>query len=145
MVAFVATPRTLSTVENRPLAGGTNRVLTVAEMLPKDVLKRFQRDSTSGNGVPAPPPGIAIDEKCETTRSSVGSPWSNLTVVSISGVASIRDQTPSISSDALTLMFNSTRTPSLGGQDIFVAARQTRNNPWTTPLAVDHKIGRAHV
>jgi len=33
-----------------------------------------QDTSTSGSSLrPAPPPGIAIDEKCETTRSSVGS------------------------------------------------------------------------
>lgn len=32
-----------------------------------------QLTSTSGRDLPAPPPGNAIEEKCETTRSSVGS------------------------------------------------------------------------
>ncbi len=32
-----------------------------------------QLTSTSGSDRPAPPPGSAIEEKCETTRSSVGS------------------------------------------------------------------------
>lgn len=34
---------------------------------------RGQLTSTSGSDFPAPPPGRAIEEKCETTRSSLGS------------------------------------------------------------------------
>lgn len=71
-------------------------------------------------------------------RTSTTEPWGPLSTVNISGMSGVRDQTPSVSPDGLTLMFASDRPPSMGGTDIWIAHRQQRNgSPWNTPVTVD--------
>jgi WD40 repeat protein len=76
-----------------------------------------------------------------TTRPNTGSAWlTPVTVSNVSGNAGLTDQTPSISADGLTLLFESTRTPAVGGQDIYVSTRQTAmmSSPWSSPVLLDH-------
>src|SRR5688572_20402263 len=44
------------------------------------------------------------------------------------------DQAPVLSKDEKTLFFTSDRPGSVGGEDIWVSTRRTRNSPWRTPI-----------
>jgi hypothetical protein len=72
------------------------------------------------------------------TRTSPTARWGFFSPINISGMTGVKDQTPSISPDGLTLMFSSDRPPSMGGQDLWIAHRLQRNgSPWNTPVTVD--------
>lgn len=69
-----------------------------------------------------------------TTRESQTSPW--ITPVNLGPVVngSTNDLGPNISSDGLTLFFNSNRSSGQGGADIWFSTRDTLTSPWKTPV-----------
>jgi Tol biopolymer transport system component len=70
-----------------------------------------------------------------STRANTGDLWSPPTCVtelSSSGY----EASPEISADGLTVYFTSTRTPTLGGGDIYQSTRPDRGSPWSVPVRV---------
>jgi hypothetical protein len=68
-----------------------------------------------------------------TTRSARGEMWGTpqpLTEIN----SAAKDQTPTLSSDDLTLWFSSGRGG--GPDDLYVATRATRTSPWSTPVRI---------
>lgn len=66
-----------------------------------------------------------------STRQSVTDPWGAPQLVTELSTASL-ENTPEISLDGLTIWFSSDRN-SAGNQQIWVATRPTRNDPWSPP------------
>jgi Tol biopolymer transport system component len=65
-----------------------------------------------------------------TTRASTTDPWGTpIPVDELNSTAS--ETTPEVSSDGLTIYFASARTPTLGGNDIWMATRASRTAAWT--------------
>jgi Tol biopolymer transport system component len=54
--------------------------------------------------------------------------------------SSSREFNPSISADGLSLFFNSNRSGGLGGIDIWVAKRETKDDDWDTPVNLGSTI-----
>lgn len=70
-----------------------------------------------------------------TTRSSPTGGWSTPTAVAeLNSTAA--ETTPEVSADGLTIYFASARTPTLGGNDIWMATRASRLDAWNTPVHV---------
>jgi tetratricopeptide (TPR) repeat protein len=77
-----------------------------------------------------------------TTRPTIDAPWGprvNMGPVLNSG----GDGKPVISPDDLELYFYSLRPGGLGGADIYVSTRATRNNPWGPPVNLGPTINTA--
>jgi Tol biopolymer transport system component len=71
-----------------------------------------------------------------STRSTTSAPWSPPSLVAELSTPSF-ETTPEVSGDGLTLYLASDRAGGLGGIDIYVATRATRNDPWSVPAPVD--------
>ena len=69
------------------------------------------------------------------TRASTADAWGTpLAVAELNSTAA--ETTPEVSSDGLTIYFASARTPTLGGNDIWMATRASRSAAWGTPVHV---------
>ncbi len=68
------------------------------------------------------------------TRPTREDPWGQRVNLGPTINSSVEDMDPSISDDGLTLYFNSTRSGGLGGMDILMTTRPTRNDPWSEPV-----------
>jgi len=53
-----------------------------------------------------------------------------------STIASVTTHSPHVSPDGLTMYLTSSRSPSAGGSDIFIAKRQNRTAPWSQPILI---------
>ena len=79
-----------------------------------------------------------IDLWC-TTRDSVAEPWREPELVR--GVNSWRTEVePALSSDGLTLVFASTRDPSLGVFDLWMCRRDATDDDWSKPSHLSASI-----
>jgi hypothetical protein len=82
--------------------------------------------------------GLGYEDIWVSTRQSTDEPWSppvNLTAVN----STYREAYPSISPDGLTLYFSDyfygpDRPGGLGGHDLWMSTRASRNDPWSTPV-----------
>jgi hypothetical protein len=69
------------------------------------------------------------------TRPTIDAPWDSRIMMSpVLNSNSGIDSNPVISADDLELYFYSTRSGGLGGADIYVSTRATRNDPWGPPV-----------
>lgn len=69
------------------------------------------------------------------TRTSLTAAWSTPALVAeLSSTEA--ETTPEVSYDGLTMTLASARTGTLGGNDIFMATRTSRTDPWSTPVHV---------
>lgn len=69
------------------------------------------------------------------TRASTADPWGTpAAVAELNSTAA--ETTPEVSYDGLTIYFASARTPTLGGNDIWMATRASRAAAWGTPVHV---------
>lgn len=69
-----------------------------------------------------------------STRGSVTEAWSPPTMVTELNTDGINNA--KVSNDGLTLMFSSSRTPTAGMQDLWIATRADRTSPWV-PRRID--------
>jgi Tol biopolymer transport system component len=69
-----------------------------------------------------------------TTRATTDDDWGNPVNLGPTVNSSADDCYPSISADGLALYFTSTRPGGVGGADIYVSTRATRNEPWGVPV-----------
>lgn len=74
-----------------------------------------------------------------SARDSVDEPWSEpVRVLELSTVN--YDVNPEISPDGLTISVSRTHLESEGGTDIYFSTRETRADPWSTPLRRDAEL-----
>ncbi len=69
-----------------------------------------------------------------TTRTSVSEPWGKPVNLGSTVNSPEWDGAPSISADSLTLFFDSFRSGVIGGQDLFVTTRTTKDDEWGEPV-----------
>jgi hypothetical protein len=69
------------------------------------------------------------------TRASLSDAWST-PVVDVQLSSAAGEGTPEITSDGLTIFFMSDRASGVGGQDIWMATRASRSDPWGAPTLV---------
>ena len=69
-------------------------------------------------------------------RSAIGQPWSTPARVDEVSDAVANETTPEITSDGLVMFLGSTRTGTVGASDVWMSKRNTRNDPWGTPVRI---------
>jgi hypothetical protein len=80
----------------------------------------------------------------QATRNSVGDPWGNVVMLSSAiNVPGYNDAMPSISSDGLTLFFNSNRPGGFGAFDLYVATRSSLQAPWEPAINLGSQVNTA--
>ncbi|MHC4520348.1 MAG: TolB family protein, partial [Planctomycetota bacterium] len=67
-------------------------------------------------------------------RAGIDEGWTSLENVGPPVNTPYRDSAPSISADGLMLFFDSDRPGGSGGPDIWVATRETKDDPWASPV-----------
>jgi len=80
------------------------------------------------------PGGIGDVDLWVTTRTTKDDPWGTPLNLGPTVNSSYQDTDPSISTDGLTLYFNSTRPRGSGGRDLWVTTRPTTDDPWAEPV-----------
>ncbi len=80
------------------------------------------------------PGGSGDSDIWVTTRATDSDPWG--TPVNLGPVvnASSYDAYPNVSADGLVLFFQSDRPGGYGGNNIWMTSRETKDDPWTTPV-----------
>ncbi len=71
-----------------------------------------------------------------STRSSIDQPWSAPVLEEVLSTADDIESTLGISADGLSVMFGSNREGGLGGRDIYLSTRVSRDAPWSPPVHV---------
>jgi len=69
-----------------------------------------------------------------TTRETINDPWGEPVNLGSMVNCSVRDNSPSISTDSLSLIFESSRPGGSGSRDIWLTTRVTTNDPWQEPV-----------
>jgi hypothetical protein len=81
------------------------------------------------------PGGPGMDDIWFSTRDDVEGPW-NPPEPALGLNTPLRDHTPELSLDGLTMMLASTRD-TFADEDVYMATRPTRDSPWEEPVRVD--------
>ncbi|MFH1881141.1 MAG: M56 family metallopeptidase [Planctomycetota bacterium] len=69
-----------------------------------------------------------------STRATTDDPWGEPVNLGPTVNSSVWDWFPSLSADGLSLFFTSVRSGGSGGDDIWVATRETTDDPWGEPV-----------
>ncbi len=69
-----------------------------------------------------------------TTRATIDDPWGDPVNLGPTVNSSNNDECPNISADELSLFFHSDRSGSVGGHDLWVTTRATKDDDWDTPV-----------
>lgn len=80
-------------------------------------------------------PGGGADTIFVSTRSSVTEPWSppqTIPALNMGGTVN----NPKVTADGLAIYFSSSRTPNMGGTDLWRSTRPDRLSAWSTPAPV---------
>jgi Tol biopolymer transport system component len=80
-----------------------------------------------------------------TTRPALSDPWGEPINLGLTVNSEAYDNHPSISTDGLTLYFDSRRTGGLGSDDIWVTTRTTTNDPWGEPVNLGPTINTNNI
>jgi len=80
------------------------------------------------------PGGSGESDIWVATRKTKSDPWGTPTNLGPTVNASSYDAYPSVSADGLMLFMQSYRPGGCGGYDIWMTTRQSKNDPWTTPV-----------
>jgi Tol biopolymer transport system component len=91
------------------------------------------------------PGGSGESDIWVTTRTTKSDPWG--TPVNLGPIvnASSYDAYPSVSADGLILFMQSYRPGGYGGYDIWMATRQTENDPWATPVNLGPSVNSSAI
>ena len=74
------------------------------------------------------------------TRDSIDQQWNTPENLGPEINTSMIEMAPCLSSDGLTLCFNSPRSEGYGGHDIYMTSRIDKNSPWKTPVNIGPSI-----
>lgn len=126
----VGPPQSLGAVVNSPFAEATPRVSA-------DALELYFCSDRPG--------GFGVTDLWVSTRASVHDPWGPPANLGTPVNSPYSDIYPCVSSDGLTLYFSDyyTGTPrpgGLGGRDIWMTTRPSRNDLWGTPVNLGEPI-----
>jgi len=80
------------------------------------------------------PGGYGESDLWVATRKTTDEPWSEALNIGPIVNSSAREEAPSISADGLSLYFSSDRPGSSGGEDLWVATRETMDDNWGEPV-----------
>jgi hypothetical protein len=80
------------------------------------------------------PGGTGESDIWVTTRTTKSDPWGTPLNLGPTVNASSYDAYPSVSADGLMLFMQSYRPGGSGGYDIWMTTRQSKDDPWTTPV-----------
>jgi len=80
------------------------------------------------------PGGVGETDLWVTTRETKDDPWGSPVNLGPTVNSPYEDTDPTLSTDGLTLHFNSTRPGGYGGRDLWVTTRPTINDPWAAPV-----------
>ncbi|OHB66331.1 MAG: hypothetical protein A2Y77_15125 [Planctomycetes bacterium RBG_13_62_9] len=69
-----------------------------------------------------------------STRPTTDSPWGKPVNLGPAVNSSAWDLSPRVSADGLSLLFHSQRGGGIGGEDIWMSTRATKNDPWGPPM-----------
>ena len=79
-----------------------------------------------------------------TTRTTKNNPWGPPVNMGPKVNSSAIDGAPWVSMDSLELYFHSWRPGGYGGGDIYVTRRETKNDPWGTPVNLGPAVNSAY-
>ena len=96
-----------------------------ANISPDNLTLLFSSDRPGGSG------GM---DMWMATRASEDSPWGAPVNLGPTVNSAAWDLSPRISADGLTLYFHSARPGGFGNEDIWVATRTSKTDPWGTPI-----------
>ena len=96
-----------------------------------DGLTLFFSDFYQG---PFRPGGLGGGDLWVTTRATISDPWGEPENLGPTVNSSAYDGEPSLSSNGLTLFFNSRRTGGSGADDLWVTTRPATSDPWGPPV-----------
>jgi hypothetical protein len=80
------------------------------------------------------PGGSGAMDMWVATRPAPDSPWGKPVNLGPTVNSSAWDLSPRESADGLTLLFHSSRVGGVGGEDIWMSTRATKNDPWSAPV-----------
>jgi Tol biopolymer transport system component len=80
-----------------------------------------------------------------TTRTTKSDPWGTPMNLGPTVNASSHDAYPSVSADGLTLFMQSNRPGGYGKYDIWLTTRQTKDDPWTTPVNLGSTVNSSAI
>ena len=86
------------------------------------------------SGAPFRPGGYGREDIWVTTRQTTDDPWGVPVNLGPTVNSPSTDESPSISSDGLSLYFSSTRGGGFGFHDLWITTRETKDDPWRTPV-----------
>ena len=84
--------------------------------------------------------GFGAEDIYVTTRETTGDPWGEPSNLGPPVNTSSWEQGPSISADGLSLFFSSDRPGGVGTESIWVTTRETKEDPWGTPVNLGSKV-----
>ena len=90
------------------------------------------------------PGGFGGHDLWVTTRATVSDPWEPPVNLGSPVNTSFRDSIPNISADGLSLFFASNRPGGYGGYDIWMTTRETKDDPWTTPVNLGPTVNSSY-
>ncbi len=99
-----------------------------------DLVPSISSDDLQLYFVSTRPGGSGAEDLWVTTRPSISEPWGDPENLGPVVNSSFKDSGPSLSADGLELYFHSTRTGGLGGNDIWLSKRATKDDPWSEPV-----------
>ena len=109
---------------------------------------RDQGPSVSADGLTlffgsSRPGGLGELDLWVTTRASTADPWQSPVSLGPPVNTEYEEAAPSISTDGLTLYFNSNRPGSLGYNDLYTTRRASLSDPWQTPVQIGPPVSTA--
>ena len=78
--------------------------------------------------------GFGAEDVYVTTRATKSDPWEEPMNLGATVNSPYWEQVPSISADGLSLYFSSDRPGGVGPESLWVATRETKEDPWGTPV-----------
>jgi Tol biopolymer transport system component len=81
-----------------------------------------------------------MDDIAVATRASPGDPWGEYQLVAML-LSPMKDSTPDLAPDGLTMYLASDRADTIGDYDIYVASRANRGGTWSLPTHVSGLSG----
>ena len=90
------------------------------------------------------PGGYGGTDILVASRKTIDEPWGNPVNLGPTVNSSSRDGGPNISSDGLELYFKSNRPGGHGDEDLWVSKRQTKYEPWDTPVNLGPKVNGSY-
>ena len=108
--------------------------------LAADELSLYFCDGRGHEAMPRRPGGLGASDLWVTRRPTLDDPWEEPVNLGPAVNSEHHEHAPFISSDGLTLLFDSDRPGGMGASDIWMATRPSVDDPWKTPVNLGSEI-----